>query len=79
MLLNIGGDEDGLNLIELTAAVILAPIKKLTDGLRVGCAGVFVADGCRKEFNEAPSGILAGARDRITDRPSTLLILYLAR
>ena len=38
------------------STVLLAPIKELADSLRICLAGIFVADGCRKEFDETPRG-----------------------
>ncbi len=44
-------------------AVLLAPGEELGDGAGVGPPRVRVADGGRKEFQEADAGVLAGGGD----------------
>ena len=63
VLLDIGGDDDGLDLVEFEDAAGFAPLKETGDGVRVGGAGVFVADVGGEELDEAPAGALASARN----------------
>ena len=64
MLLNVGRDNHGLDLVEVANAARLAPAEELRGGLDVCGARVAVPDVSREEFDEAPNGILAGVRDR---------------
>lgn len=41
----------------------LAPAEELGDGLDIGRACVFVADGRREEFEEMFAGLITGRRD----------------
>ena len=49
---------------EVLNSAPFGPNKKLGDGLRVCRSGVFVSNVGREEFDEAPSGAIAGANDR---------------
>ena len=64
VLLDVRGDDDGLDLAELEDAARLAPAEELAHGVGVGGPGVLVADICGKELDEAPAGALTGAGDR---------------
>ena len=64
MMLDIGGDDDGIDLVEGHHAVTFAPREELRDRLSICRARIFVADRRRKELDEAPGGGVAGAPDR---------------
>jgi hypothetical protein len=61
-LLDVGGDDDGLQLLQGDAAGV-APGEKPPHGVAVGAAGVGVADLGREVLDEAAGGPLAGPGD----------------
>jgi len=62
--LDIGGDVHGLDIGQLTDAVLLDPAEEVAHGPVISDAGVLVADlGC-KEFEEAPGCMVAGPSDQ---------------
>jgi len=61
-LLDVGGDEEGLELAERKASR-LTPAEKPSDGPGVGAPGVGVADLGGEELDKSPPGALAGPVD----------------
>ena len=64
MLLDVRRDHRRLDPVEVGDAARRAPAEKLRDGLGIRGARVAVADIRGEEFDEAPGGAFAGARDR---------------
>lgn len=59
-LLEVGADDDGLNLVQAGDPRILAPVQELKDGPLIGRARVGIADAGGEEVDEAPAGFLGG-------------------
>jgi hypothetical protein len=65
--LDIGRHMQRLDIDELAELVSVTPGEELEDRAVIGHAGIFVADGGREEFEEAPGGLLAGVGDHRRD------------
>ena len=52
-----------LDIHKLAEPVVVTPGEKLDHSPVIGHAGVFVPDGGREEFEEAPCGLVAGGGD----------------
>ena len=64
MVLYVSSDEHGIELRQVADVALIAPRKKLPNGVRIRSAGVFVADVGREEFQEAPRRVFAGAHNQ---------------
>ena len=59
-LLDVAGNHDGLDLVQVGDPLVLAPVQELADGPSVGFPGVGVTQRRGKEVDEAVAGFLAG-------------------
>ena len=59
-LLHVGGDDDGLDLVQIGNPHALATPQQLEDGSLIGRACDGVAHAGSKELDEVPAGFLGG-------------------
>ena len=59
-LFDITGNHDGLDLVQVSNPLLLAPVQELEDGPSVGFPGVGVTDSSGKEVDKAVTGFLGG-------------------
>ncbi len=63
-MLDIGGDVNGPDLVQVVDPLVLAPVKEAGYGPVIRLAGVGVPDGGGEEIDETPGGLLTGPQHR---------------